>query len=227
MERACATQRKGQPFLYSGLQTSPFCLGKPQDFPTSCSPRTRLGVFVPTLVRNKGWLRTRSWAGLLEQDYSSQQEHAGVSLAQFTPVPRYLLGNILGRPQMRCSLSHRSRAGESSGRDVTLAPLLILPGLPHTLCHIASGPRCRNLPQGTPRRRKDSAHLEFRLSASSCTSPRVRRPVLCCLFKTDHTDLSSGFPWTAVSVSYYGYHVKPETSFKAQKCHLEAKVKNV
>lgn len=206
MERACVTQRKRQPFLCSSLQTSPFCFGKPQGFLTSCSPRTQLSVFVPTLVRNKGWMRTGSWAGLLDLDYSSQQEHAGVSLTQFTPVPRYLLGNILGQPDAVFPLTQEP----SSGQDVALAPLLILPSLTHTLCHIASGLRCWNLPQWTPRRRKDSAHLEFRPSASSCTSPRARWLVLCSLFKRDHTDLSLGFPWTAVSICYYGCHIKPE-----------------
>lgn len=90
----------------------------------------------------------------------------------------------------------RAEQEGARGQDVALALLLTLPSLSTPPSSHHSWPevlRCPNPHEG-PQGGRDSAQLGFSPSVSSCTSPRVRRPVLCCLFKWDYADLSLGFP---------------------------------
>lgn len=158
---------------------------QPERFPHSCSPRTH-SVFVLVLVAPRaGGARGAAQAlgsGLLEPVKAQR------SLPQFSPVPPHWFSSITMGAHWSSRWHRRegSRAeGGRAGRSTRpgQGPVPALDTAPPPTCPLSHQlrpqiPRCLK-PHGRSQGGRDSAHVEFRISA------QVRLAAPCCLFKRD------------------------------------------
>lgn len=190
MERACTTHRKGQPCSQDTPPHSPVCLSKPRSqrgVPTSCSPRTGS---VSLCWWHPGQVEHEELPGLLHRGYLIRYPCIGVTVC--LNHPRHTRESFPAQPSAPSLVCHCDQHGSThrahtctgerdrNKRNKSPAGRQMWPGQgPGPTLDSALPPTCpfcpRSLkPHGGSQGGRDSAHLEFRISAQV-------RP--CCLFR--------------------------------------------